>query len=212
MPELKSADAVYLVIAFIVPGLIMVFVRSQMTTGRMSPPKESYLIYFTLSIIYYAIIFPFIIQSLRPHADSFFAMYISWLLIILIIPFELGLLMGFDARFGWIRRMFSRLGLSVVIHAIPTAWDYKFLQLKYPEFVLVTLKDGTKFAGFLGAGSFISSDQSERDLYLEKVYDLDEHSNWIDKGDQRLLIAAGGISTIQFWPNTNQGDNHGADQ
>ena len=42
-----------------------------------------------------------------------------------------------------------------------------------PQWVLVTLKDGTRFAGYCGPQSFISSDPAEHDMYIEQTYDLD---------------------------------------
>ena len=55
MPELKSLDTVYLVLAFLVPGLIASFVRVQFTTGRLPPPTEAALGYLALTIVYYAL-------------------------------------------------------------------------------------------------------------------------------------------------------------
>ena len=66
------------------------------------------------------------------------------------------------------------------------------------EWVLVTLKDGTRFAGFCGPDSFISSDPAERDLYIQWVYDLDDEDGWRSRGETGLLVAGGEISTIEF--------------
>jgi hypothetical protein len=209
MPELKSADTVYLLIAFVVPGLIIVFTRGQMTTGRIAPHKEAMLTYFVLSLVYYSAILPFLIALLQYSIHSWWT-YICWLLVIFVIPFELGILLGLQARFGWFRAILSRMRLPTSVHALPTAWDYKFSNVNDPVFVLITLKNDGKVAGFLNENSFISSEQTERDIYLDKVYDLDDNFNWIENGGQGLLIASGEISTIQFWANENQGEVHGA--
>jgi hypothetical protein len=58
MPDMKSVDNVYLVLGFLVPGLIIIFVRAQFTTGRIPPHKEALLTYLTLSVIYYAFVLP----------------------------------------------------------------------------------------------------------------------------------------------------------
>jgi hypothetical protein len=201
MPEIKSMDTVYMITAFIVPGLIMIFMRGQMTTGRIPSHKESFLTYFALSVTYYAIIFPIINEIL--FRNNFLLTYISWIMIIFVIPFELGILLGFDARFGWSRTIFGKIGLPEPTHAIPTAWDYKFSNLA-SEFALITLKNGNRIAGFLSGESFVSTDQAERDIYIEKVYDMNG-TKWIDKGDLSLLVMPGEISTIHFWPNNNAG-------
>jgi hypothetical protein len=58
MPELKSLDNVYLVLAFLVPGLVASFVRAQFITGRLPSHREAALTYLTLSVIYYALVLP----------------------------------------------------------------------------------------------------------------------------------------------------------
>ena len=68
------------------------------------------------------------------------------------------------------------------------------------QWVLVTLKDGTRFAGFCGSDSFMSSDPSERDIYIQQVYDVDDDNNWSSSAEKALLIIADEIQTIEFWP------------
>ena len=72
------------------------------------------------------------------------------------------------------------------------------------QWVLVTLKDGTRFAGFCGPESFISSDPGERDIYIQWVYDIDDENNWSLRGLHGVLIAAGEIQTVEFWPYTSE--------
>ena len=74
------------------------------------------------------------------------------------------------------------------------------------QWVLVTLKDDTKFVGLCGQGSFISSDPTERDIYIEQVYDMDDESNWSWPGRKGVLIGPGEVKTIEFWPYASQED------
>ena len=82
---------------------------------------------------------------------------------------------------------------------MPTAWDWKFGNMDN-EWVLVTLKDGTRFAGFCGAQSFISSDPAERDIYVQWIYDIDDNHHWQSRGETGVLITSGEVKTIEFWP------------
>ena len=59
MPDLKSLDNLYLILGFLVPGLIALFVRSQFVTGRRPPHAAALLSYLTVSVIYYALALPF---------------------------------------------------------------------------------------------------------------------------------------------------------
>ena len=56
-----------------------------------------------------------------------------------------------------------------------------------PQWVLVTLKDGTRFAGYCGPQSFITSDPAERDMYIEQIYDLDADHQWVSVGKKEVL-------------------------
>jgi Family of unknown function (DUF6338) len=81
---------------------------------------------------------------------------------------------------------------------VPTAWDYKFGQSS-AQWMLIVLKDGTKFAGFFGDGSFASSCLKNRDIFLQQVFEIDDNENWTPSR-RSLLVAAGEIRTIEFWP------------
>ena len=58
-----------------------------------------------------------------------------------------------------------------------TAWDFRFHGL--PEcLVMITLKDDSKICGWCGVGSFVSSDPTNRNIYLVQVYDVEEDGTW----------------------------------
>lgn len=67
------------------------------------------------------------------------------------------------------------------------------------SWVLVVLKDGTKFAGLSGSSSFMSSDPNERDFYLQQIYEIAPDKTW-HATESSLLICSGEIRTIEFWP------------
>ena len=197
MPNLLSIDNIYLILGFIVPGLIAVFVRAQFLTGRSPPHSEAILSYFIISVVYYALALP-IIDVIGELEDAGFWKVLAWLAVIFVGPAMLGVALGLNAQKGLVRRLANRFGMHPV-HVMPTAWDWKFSSAG-EHWVLVTLKDDTKFAGFCGVGSFMSSDPNERDIYIEKVFDLDADNKWKDCGPKSALIAAGEIRTIEFWP------------
>ena len=123
---------------------------------------------------------------------------LTWFALILVGPAILGLLLGVNIQTDAFRRFLQWSRLNPV-HVIPTAWEWKFRGMS-EQWVLVTLKDGTRFAGFCGSGSFMSSDPVERDIYIERIYDIDDDDRWISRGEKGLLVAAGEVQTIEFWP------------
>ena len=204
MPDLSSLGNLYLILAFLVPGLIALFVRSQFVTGRTLPHGAPLLSYLTVSIVYYALALPFVdvVVSMR---EPGYPKALSWFTLIFVGPAIFGLLLGLNVQKQLLRRLLRWCGLNPV-HVMPTAWDWKFGDMR-EQWVLVTLKDGTRFGGFCGKDSFMSSDPAERDLYIQWVYDIDDENNWTSPGTKGALIGAGEIRTIEFWPYHPPGDD-----
>lgn len=201
MQELPSIDNLYPVLLFLVPGFIVLFVRSQFVTGRSPARSTTVLSYLIVSIIYYALALPFIGFVLSEETRGV-GQVLAWFALIVIGPAILGLALGVNVQKDWLRRALQWCRLNPV-HVVPTAWDWKFGGMT-PQWVLVTLKDGTRFAGFCGSESFMSSDPAERDIYIERIYDVDYENNWNPRGENGVLISAGEIQTIEFWPDVEQ--------
>ena len=205
MPDLVSFDNLYLIVGFLAPGLIVLFVRSQFVTGRMAPDLGA-VPYVIVSVIYYALAYPFI-EIVLSISEPGFGKVLGWFGLIFVGPAALGLVLGVNIQKDLFRKMLQRCGLNLV-HAIPTAWEWKFGTMP-PQWVLVTLKDGTRFAGYCGPASFISSNPAERDMYIEQIYDLDSDDNWVNVGKKEVLITSGEIQTIEFWPCTEEESSDG---
>lgn len=199
MPDFQSLDNLYMILGFLVPGLIVLFVRSQFITGRRPPHATVLLSYLTVSIIYYALALPLVdlVQSIQ---EPGYGKSLAWFGLVFVGPAIFGLFLGINIQKGLFRRFLKWIHLNPV-HVMPTAWDWKFGGMG-EQWVLVTLKDGTRFAGFCGEDSFMSSDPAERDIYIQWVYDIDDDNKWTPRGDNGVLITAGETSTIEFWPYT----------
>ena len=198
MPDLKSLDDLYLIVGFLVPGLVVLSVRSQFVTGRSPPHSEALLSYLAVSVIYYALALPFV-DSIHKSGDG---KALAWFALTIVGPAALGLLLGINIQKNLFRRVLQGCRLNPV-HGMPTAWDWKFGGMT-DQWVLITLKDGTRFGGFCGSESFMSSDPTERDIYIQRIYDINDEKNWSPRGENGVLIAAGEIKTIEFWPYTSQ--------
>ncbi len=203
MEPLKSVGNLHETMALFVPGLVILFVRSQFVTDRKLSHSTMILSYLTISLVYYAIAFPFLelFRSLYEVKDH---KILVWLALVFFGPVLLGLLLGINVQKNLLHRLLQWCGLNPV-HSIPTAWDWKFGNMT-EQWVLVTLKDDTQFRGFCGQGSFISSDPTERDIYVEQIYGIDNEDNWSSPGLKGVLIAPGEIKTIEFWPYEPQED------
>ena len=202
-------DNIFLVVAFSIPGLIILFVRSKFLTGKISS-ENPLIYYFAVSSIYYILAWLTVNSPFVQQLDYQNPWHMLFLL--LLGPIVFGFLAGYSSRKGYIRGLVRRAGLGTLTHPIPAAWDWKFTDMK-EEWVLVTLKDGTRFAGFFGEKSFASSDPQKRDMYIQWVYDLDKDDNWVyPKSEKGLLISAGEIRTIEFFPYPNEPNKEAANE
>ena len=141
MEKLSNIDNnVFILVQFVVPGLIILFLRTQFTTGRLPKPTDAALNYLVLSLIYYGVYYsatlPFGINN--NVSDSPFISFVVLLIRILVAPAIFGLFLGYLAQKSFFYKIALKIGLRP-IHPKPTAWDYKFSHMK-PSFVAVQLK------------------------------------------------------------------------
>jgi hypothetical protein len=197
--EVKSLEQLSLILGTIVPGLIILYVRAQFLTGRLGPHKDALLSYFTLSIIYLAVVeaaTSLVTGSRLPLYEQ--TPY--WLPIMLGGAAGFGVLVGLNASLGLTRRIAGKIGLRLP-HVMTSAWDWKFQRL--PECMLtVTLRDGSKIAGWCGGKhSFVGSDPANRDIYIEQVYEIGEDGNFgLLHPGRGIYISSGEIRLIEFVP------------
>jgi hypothetical protein len=124
---------------------------------------------------------------------------LAWGVIILLSPILLGFLAGYFGQKEYIRRFLQSIGLNP-IHVVPTAWDYKFSNIRKAGWLLVTLQDGCVVAGLFGSKSFASSEAGERDLYIQEVYKISEEGPWAKiPQNEGIWISVSQIKHIEFW-------------
>lgn len=187
-----------------VPGIILIYTRSIFLDGRMPNLSTGIAAYVAVSAVYLGCALFFIPahkiieHPLRQGVGNFLVF-----LVFFIVPAVIGAALGYSTKTDRLRSILSKMRLNV-LHPISSTWDWKFSK---PEesWVLVVLKDGTKWAGIFGSNSFASSGFEQRDLFLEEVYEIDEHNEWHSKGSS-VLIVHDQIQSVEFW----SGNNHHA--
>lgn len=192
---IDNIEGVAFGLALLVPGAVILFVRSLFLTGRRRPHSEQAFGYAVVTLAYFAVAFPIFLWCLSDNPSDV-RQWLAWVSLILIAPFLLGLLVGWIYQSGVGSYAVRLFGLEM-IHPIPTAWDWKFGQ-RNESWIIVKLKDGTIFHCYFGNRSFASSDE-ERDIYAEAIFDRDESGRWIPM-NQGLWVPASEISTIEFLP------------
>lgn len=198
VPDLKSLENIWLVAVFIVPGFVIVYVRSRCLLGRMPSMTDNVVAYFTLSLIYYVLMIP-LVQMAMLSTLSWGWRAVIWSGISLLGPSIFGLLLGVMAQKAWMRRFCGKYGIKI-IHVIPSSWDWRLSSMPAGGmFVAVTLNSDSIVYGYWGIRSFASSDMSERDIYVEELYDF-QGGQWTERDTKiGILIPHREIRYIEFF-------------
>nr|WP_029926232.1 DUF6338 family protein [Ochrobactrum sp. UNC390CL2Tsu3S39] len=196
MENFLSLDAIYVALVFLVPGYVISSCRSHFITGQKLDGHDYLVRLLTLSALNFLLsgwtIYLAIAWEWSPELRVFL-----WVLVLGICPAIIGIISGLSSKAGWLRNVYGWMGFSPV-HVVPTSWEYQFSSL-IEAWVLVVLKDGTTFAGYWGGKSFASSRSDERDLLIERVYEVPETGPWTAT-NKSVLISGGEIRTIEFTP------------
>ena len=197
MTDIDSINKLGLLLVFIVPGLVAAYSRSQFLTGRQPRQAEAAVNYLVLTVVYYGITFPFARYVFTLDIQSWWQSTM-WIVLILIGPVAFGTLLGIMAATAQVKKLLSKFGL-ISVHPMPTAWDYIFGK-GTEHYVLVVLKDKTKFAGVYSGNSFSSSEPTERDIYVERLFNIGKGNRWSIAADKSVWINSSEIQSIEFWP------------
>ncbi len=186
----STFNAVIYTVCFLVPGFLMDLTVSRFFYKKSEQVPLLLLRFLTYSCLNYApwIFFYLLLFRDRIVSENPVFLAVIFFVVIFITPVFLGLTAGL-----WFKTFLGS--------GFPSAWDYQFSRINEPLWVLVTLKDGSQVAGLFGKNSFAaSSESSERDLYLEDVYQLSEDNPWQPvTGTAGVLIKAEEIRYIEFW-------------
>jgi hypothetical protein len=118
---------------------------------------------------------------------------------VVILPSALGALWGVAIARNWGQASLRRV-ISPNLHPVERAYDYAFTRQPGASFVIVTYKDGTQIFGYFGRGSLAATDERRSDIYLERLYTV-EDGNWVETATPRsALLMIDDIRSIEFIP------------
>ena len=202
------SSTLILFILSVVPGVIVVFVRSQFVKGNILPYPAGFLSYLTVSTIYWMVllvlIFPLgmtILDYTGTHYLLTPVIDFKEIICVVLLPILVGLIAGWVAKREFIYKAFEFLNLNP-IHPTPTAWEWCFSDL-VGQYLLITLKNGVRFGGELDSDCFVSSDIEKQDIYISEIYEIDAQNNWIPQ-NRGVYLSSGEVSSIEFIPIKNE--------
>lgn len=197
--SINSGQFFYFVFVFFLPGTIIWYFRSHFVIGRPEKFSEHLLIFIVFSSIY-ALLLGLPLTWLLAKIENPWLNYLIWFVYIVVLPMVVGVLVGVSTQRRGLTRLFLALRLPAKTKFI-SGWEWLFGQLERPVYLLITFKDGSKIYGYFGEKSLASSDPSERDIFLEEVWDFDaESQRWKPLAEQRgILIMSAEVRHIEVW-------------
>jgi type III secretory pathway component EscS len=194
---IESFDVVFYTGIFVLPGFIINGIIAAFNPTKKLSEGVLLLKSLLYSIIHCAI-WSWLYKIIFEISDKYPKTY--WFVLVLItiiVASFLGTIIGLIQQKQLIRKVLSYFKIYI-LHSIPNAWDYCFSE-NQSVWLIVTLVDGSMIYGQFSNKSFASSDIEERDLYVEKMYSIDDDNNWIEiEGINGIYIPKEQIKTIEF--------------
>lgn len=195
---ITSIEMVFYTFIFLVPGYFIHEIIGTIMPNKNYAENIKFLRYLSYSIINCAI-WSWVYMIILNHIGTKTVLY--WILIVIITIFSsiiTGIVMGIIRKNEIIRKMFIKMGIQIE-HPIPTAWDYKFSEIKEARWIIVRLCNDEKIYGKYSTKSLSSSDTNNYDLYLEEVYTYVEGQPWkIVERTDGIWINSNEIKSIEF--------------
>lgn len=182
---------------YLVAGYIVMIVRARFIVSERPKATEIIVEAVILSLIN-QLVFQLIIWPLPERAITLIGPRALFFAEVLVLSSLIGLILGANLSRGWNRAVLRRLSLPV-IQPIQRAHDFAFGNNRQPGLVIVRYADGTCVYGYFGPASLAASDTNRSDLFLERLYSVDEAGQWSETQPLRgALISLTDVRSIEF--------------
>lgn len=194
---IESFDVVFYTAIFVLPGFIINGIISAFNPTQKLSEGVLLLKCLLYSIIHCAIwgwLYKVIFTIENKYPKTYwFVLVVATIIAATIIAVTIGLVQQKQI----IRNIISHFNLQIS-HSVPNSWDYCFSR-NNSSWIIVTLTDDKMVYGWFSTKSFASSDSDERDIFIEKIYSVDENNNWIEiASSEGIYIPKEQIKTIEF--------------
>ncbi|MBE6087356.1 MAG: hypothetical protein E7206_04750 [Clostridium beijerinckii] len=198
---ITNFDMLFYTMSFVVPGFIIYYIKAKFTPEKQDNGPNYAIKYIFYSTFNFALISPIVYWAFKSeyYKQHTFRAAGLWMIGMFFCPIMLGIILGIANQKEWEKKLLNKLNINPM-HRIPTAWDYKFSNIKWGSWIIVTTKEDKRIMGLYSSNSFASSESGERDLYLEKYYTRNEEDNGWDEATniKGILIKADQIKFLEF--------------
>ena len=194
---IDSFDVVFYTAVFVLPGFVINGI-----IDLTNPPKKHHDGIYLLKCIGLSLVSCAVwcwLYNIILECDKLSELW-HWIFLILVSVIGsvfLGIVIAIIKQYQCIDFILSKLKINT-IHTIPTAWDNLFFN-QTGGFVIVTLLDDTRLYGWYSSNSFASSEQDERDIFIEIGYQISNDGTWHrDEQSGGFYIPKDQIKYIEF--------------
>ncbi|MCA8883980.1 MAG: hypothetical protein KDA50_09590 [Rhodobacteraceae bacterium] len=223
--QLLTADTFEFFGRFVLAGFVIIFVRARYVVGERPKPTDQLIEAVVLSLIN-QVVFVLLSSVLQVLIATLGAVNglrfegleaapalrrLFFFIEILVQPALLGALFGYSVSQGWNLPILRRAGMPIE-RATQRAYDHAFARLNTvgPRLVILTFEDGTQVRGYFGEESVAASDPTRSDLFLERVYDVDDTNQWTEPVPGRsILISMEALRSVEFLDPVNEDPEDG---
>lgn len=196
MPNIWTPDAIQIFILFVVPGFISIKIYELFFPCSETDSSKKIIDAISFGSINFGILYiPIsLVENSTMKSSCWFGYFIFYLFVIFLAP----------ALWVWIWRKIrlSYWFQSRAPHPTQKPWDFVFSQRK-EYWVIATLKNGKKIAGWYGYNSFASSTPASEQIYLEQSWELNSDGRFEKRHEQTagVIILSKEIEVLELFNN-----------
>jgi hypothetical protein len=195
MSDFLHLNNIYLIFLFFFPGFISLKVYDLLVPNE----KRNFSHDFLEAVSYSILNLSLLVFLLAPAI--YFKWYENiWIFCVIALFTLLVFPVIWPILFHWIcaKNFFSKWFVS----PIKRPWDWVFARLE-PSWVIVHLHDGRKIGGIWDRKSYASSFPVKEQIYLEKVWKLDEQGGFENpiESSKGIILLGEDVSSVEFFEN-----------
>lgn len=184
------------IVAYLLPGLFMVQARNVAASGRFAPITKDNLVGFSIvTVIYTLILWAYGVALQSPTSISgldpgvLLKYFVFW-------PIVVGFVYGLLERHWIIQRLLLPFGINAPL-PFSSVFVEVFPKQEAGKYVIVILKDGSRYNAMITQDSRFSSNPEKCDVYLGQTYSLND---WTPANPRRgVYINGSEIRSIEIF-------------
>lgn len=168
---------------FLTPGILIIYCLGLIRVGPRLEYKFLLLHYIVAATFFYIVFYP-----IFNFENGFkLPLWLYNLLFYFFSPILVGLGLCYFSKYSLVDKFWILSNIKANI-PIDDAWDYVFGKtLDSGKYVIITLKSDEVIYGFIGPSSFAGNTPNRRDIFIEKIFELDEDNAWVEILPERSI-------------------------